>query len=118
MKPASALQLQEVLAPYYPAEVESVDMPLWEKWGYSSGEEFLRVHGTNILTRAYNDECTLHYLDKEKFEDAINCYEYILKTNPSYAPGWNNKGVALYYLTKYEEALVCFNKSVEIDSSL
>jgi hypothetical protein len=120
MQIASAERINELREPYYP-EVESpdADAPLWRIWGYTSEEEFLRekVQGRpGSVSGGYNKECTLRYLDKEKFEDAIICYDCILKTNPSYSPSWNNKGVALYYLTRYEEALGCFNKSIEIDS--
>jgi hypothetical protein len=121
MQIASAKQVKELRESYNKARVESpdVDVPLWKIWGYPSEEEFLRIKGQgwpDSVAGGYNKECTLQYLDKEKFEDAIICYDCVLKTNPSYSPCWNNKGVALYYLTRYEEALVCFNKSFEIDS--
>lgn len=120
MQNASAEQIKELSESCYRDDVEcpDADAPLWRIWGYPSEEEFLRqnVQGRpGSVAGGYNKECTLRYLDKEKFEDAIICYDCILKTNPSYSPSWNNMGVALYYLAKYESALVCFNKSIEID---
>ncbi|MBW9220732.1 tetratricopeptide repeat protein, partial [Methanothermococcus sp. SCGC AD-155-M21] len=35
--------------------------------------------------------------------------------DPKYVYAWNNKGDALYNLGKYNEAIECFNKALEID---
>jgi hypothetical protein len=95
----------------------SSDAPLWAIWGYPSEEAFHKP-GTSgpSLTSDYNSGCDSRYA--EKYEEAIQCYDCILKKNPSYGPSWNNKGVALYKLNRFEEALVCFNNSIEDDSSV
>jgi Flp pilus assembly protein TadD len=50
-----------------------------------------------------------------KFEEALDFFEQALLLNQNDPNLWNNKGVALRSLGRYEEAMVCFNKSLEID---
>lgn len=49
------------------------------------------------------------------FEDALAYFEQALLLNKSDPDLWNKKGVALRSLGRYDEALECFNKSLEID---
>ena len=117
MQPASAGLVEELLAPDNSIEIEGSDAPLWAIWGYPSEEAFLKSGANGLgLTEAYNAECNRRY--SEKYIEAIQCYDCILKNNPSYAQSWNNKGVALYHLNRFEEALVCFNNSIENDLSI
>ncbi|MCI2424414.1 tetratricopeptide repeat protein, partial [Candidatus Acetothermia bacterium] len=46
---------------------------------------------------------------------AIRCYDKALEIDPKYAPAWNNKGIALHKLERYEEAIRCYDKVLEID---
>ncbi len=54
-------------------------------------------------------------LDDGKFEDALSFFDQALLTNQKNADFWNLKGVALRSLGRYDEAIECFNKSLEID---
>jgi len=54
-------------------------------------------------------------LTDSKFEEALDFFEQALLLNQNDPNLWNNKGVALRSLGRYEEAMVCFNKSLEID---
>jgi tetratricopeptide (TPR) repeat protein len=56
----------------------------------------------------------LSFLEDGKYEDALDCFEKILASNPNNADIWNKKGVALRSLGRYDEAIECFNKSLEI----
>ena len=54
-------------------------------------------------------------LDATKFEDALGFFEQALLLDQSDPELWNNKGVALRSMGRYDEALECFNKSLELD---
>ena len=50
-----------------------------------------------------------------KFDDALGYFEQALLLNQNDPDLWNNKGVALRSLGRYEESMECFNKSLEIE---
>ncbi len=54
-------------------------------------------------------------LENNKFEDALGFFEQALLLNQNDPELWNHKGVALRSMGRYDEALECFNKSLELD---
>ena len=54
-------------------------------------------------------------LDEGKFEDALGYFEQALLLDQKNPELWNSKGVALRSIGRYDEAIECFNKSLEID---
>ena len=54
-------------------------------------------------------------LDAENYNDAISFFDQALSQDPTNADLWNYKGIALRSLGRYEEALECYNKSLEIE---
>ena len=54
-------------------------------------------------------------LEEGKFEQALSFFEQALLLEQNNAELWNHKGVALRSMGRYDEALECFNKSLEID---
>jgi Flp pilus assembly protein TadD len=59
-------------------------------------------------------------LGKEQLEDgyydnALNSFEQAILLNQNDPDLWNLKGIALRSLGRYDEAVECFNKSLEID---
>ena len=54
-------------------------------------------------------------LDDCKFDDALGFFEQALLLNQTDPDLWNYKGIVLRSLGRYEEAMDCFNKSLEID---
>ncbi len=54
-------------------------------------------------------------MDEGKFFDALGFFEQALLLNQNNPDLWNNKGVALRSLGRYEESMECFNKSLEIE---
>ena len=54
-------------------------------------------------------------LDDGKFDDALAFFEQALFLNQNDPDLWNFKAISLRGLGRYEEALCCFNKSLEID---
>jgi tetratricopeptide (TPR) repeat protein len=49
------------------------------------------------------------YYNKHEYIKAIEQYEIILNDS-NYVKAWNNKGLSLYNLDRYEEAIVCLIK--------
>jgi len=54
-------------------------------------------------------------MDEGEFLDALGFFEQALLLNQNDPDLWNNKGVALRSLGRYEESMECFNKSLEIE---
>lgn len=54
-------------------------------------------------------------MDEGQFYDALGFFEQALLLNQNDPDLWNNKGVALRSLGRYEESMECFNKSLEIE---
>jgi len=54
-------------------------------------------------------------LEEGRFEDSLAFFEQALLLNQNDPELWNHKGVALRSMGRYDEALECFNKSLEID---
>ncbi len=54
-------------------------------------------------------------LDEGKFEDALGYFEQALLLDQKNPELWNKKGIALRSIGRYDEAIECFNKSLEID---
>jgi Flp pilus assembly protein TadD len=55
------------------------------------------------------------FLEESQFENALGTFEQALLLNQNDPDLWNFKGVALRSLGRYEEAMECFNKSLEIE---
>ncbi len=55
------------------------------------------------------------FLKDGKFNDALSYFEQALLLNQDDPDLWNNKGIALRSMGRYEEAMECFNKSLKID---
>ncbi len=54
-------------------------------------------------------------LENNKYEEALGFFEQALLMNQNDPELWNHKGVALRSMGRYDEALECFNKSLELD---
>ncbi len=54
-------------------------------------------------------------LDNGKYEEAINCFNEVLKIDPKYIDALNKKGKALGKLGKHKEAFQCFDEVIKID---
>ncbi len=55
------------------------------------------------------------FIEEGQFETALACFEQALLLNKSDPELWNFKGISLRGLGRYTEAIMCFNKSLEID---
>ena len=54
-------------------------------------------------------------LQEGNFEDALGFFEQALLLDQKNPELWNHKGVALRSMGRYNEAIECFNKSLEIE---
>ena len=54
-------------------------------------------------------------LEDMQYEDALNSFERAISLNQNDPDLWNLKGIVLRSLGRYNEAVECFNKSLEID---
>jgi len=54
-------------------------------------------------------------LEDGQYDDALNLFQKALLLNRNDPDLWNLKGIALRSLGRYNEAIECFNKSLEID---
>ena len=54
-------------------------------------------------------------LEEGQYENALNLFEEAISVNQNDPDLWNLKGIALRSLGRYDEAIECFNKSLEID---
>ena len=54
-------------------------------------------------------------LEKGNFNDALSSFEQAILLDQNNPDLWNLKGTALRSLGRYDEAIDCFNKSLEID---
>ena len=54
-------------------------------------------------------------MDEGKYYDALGFFEQALLLDQNDPDLWNNKGIALRSLGRYEESMECFNKSLEIE---
>ncbi len=55
------------------------------------------------------------FLENGQYEGALGCFEQAILLNQNDSELWNFKAVALRSMGRYEEAVECFNKSLEID---
>ena len=54
-------------------------------------------------------------LEDGQYEDALSSFERAISLNQSDPDLWNLMGIVLRSLGRYDEAVECFNKSLEID---
>ena len=54
-------------------------------------------------------------LEDGQYEDALNLFQKAILLNRNDPDLWNLKGISLRSLGRYNEAIECFNKSLEID---
>ena len=54
-------------------------------------------------------------LDDGYYDKALNLFEQAILINQKDPDLWNLKGIALRSLGRYDEAIECFNKSLQLD---
>ena len=69
----------------------------------------------NLKTIDELSEIGKKQLDDGQYEDALNSFQKAISLKENDPDLWNMKGIALRSLGRYNEAIECFNKSLEID---
>ena len=69
----------------------------------------------NLKTIDELSEIGKKQLDDGQYEDALNSFQKAISLKQNDPDLWNLKGIALRSLGRYNEAIECFNKSLEID---
>src|SRR5579883_592137 len=57
----------------------------------------------------------INFILKEKYNEAIECFNETIKLNPNNESYWNNKGLSLNSLGKYNEAIECCNEATKLN---
>ena len=55
------------------------------------------------------------YSKAEIYEEAVACYDRVIKLNPLDDLAWFRKGFTLFLLDKNSDELKCYNKALEIN---
>ena len=55
------------------------------------------------------------FMEIGQSQDALACFEQAIVLNANDPDLWNSKASALRSMGRYEEAIECFNRSLEID---
>ena len=59
----------------------------------------------------------MEYKENGNYEEAIECCNKAIETNPSNDNVWYIKGECLFELKRFEEAKACYNKANELNPS-
>eukprot|EP00828_Plagiopyla_frontata_P026238 TRINITY_DN3410_c0_g2_i2.p2 TRINITY_DN3410_c0_g2~~TRINITY_DN3410_c0_g2_i2.p2 ORF type:complete len:124 (-),score=10.78 TRINITY_DN3410_c0_g2_i2:101-472(-) len=99
-------------------------------FNHKSWKEALKFFTTCVQENIMDQNCWLKKGFCENalgnYQDAIQSYNYAIKIDslsynwalrlgPKSSATWNNKGLALYYLSKYSDAIKCYDQALEID---
>ena len=58
------------------------------------------------------------YSQSEIYAKALEFYNKSVALDEGYIDAWNNRGVALGYLNKFDESIYCFDRAISLDSNL
>jgi tetratricopeptide (TPR) repeat protein len=57
------------------------------------------------------------FSEREKIEEALDCFDQAVEADPCAANAWNNRGVLLGELRRTQEALESYDRAIEADPS-
>ena len=58
-----------------------------------------------------------YFCSKDRYKEAVECYDEAIRLDPSNSVFWTNKGEALYETGNFKRAIHCFDKAIELKSS-
>ena len=65
----------------------------------------------------YYDQANEYLDDEEKLQDSIPLYDQAIQLNPRILGAWNNKGIALNKLGRYQEAVEVLYQGLKVDET-
>ena len=78
-------------------------------------QDMLNDRAPDITNVEALEEIVAYYMDHEKYEEALHFINQLLSLIPYSAENWQRKGVILSNLFKYEEALDCYSRALEVN---
>lgn len=79
---------------------------------------YLAISLNSNSTSAWNSLGMLEAKQYSNYTGSIYCFDRALEINSSLAAVWNNKGVSLAILERYNEALECFDNATKLNPNL
>ncbi|MCU0412065.1 MAG: bacterial transcriptional activator domain-containing protein, partial [Bacteroidetes bacterium] len=76
--------------------------------------ESLRNGSRDINSPEALEEIIQFYLDHEEFEEALQFAERLLSFEPFSSDAWQRKGMILNNLTRYADALSCYDRALSL----
>ena len=70
----------------------------------------------NDVQRVMEDGRT--HIATGKYDEAVQCFDWVLEQYPNNAEAWNGKGTALTAGGKPEDALACFDMALQLNPDL
>ncbi len=118
-KPAQAIYWLKVLLNEFPESIEGLyEMAFcYEVNGtQNSGAEFFKSF---LYKHPYNHHAWFNlgnlYTTLERYNDALNAFDYSVISFEEFSSGWYNKGNILGRLGRYREAIEAFEKTLELE---
>jgi tetratricopeptide (TPR) repeat protein len=65
-------------------------------------------------SNAWNDRGVV-YTKIGNYQEAMKCFDWSIRINPSVSEVWSNKGILLYKMHKYERAMKCFDRALTLN---
>ena len=85
-----------------------IEQKIWNIWS---------THPTNQkLTKMLAKGSDL--VNNKKFEDAIEIFSQVIKSDPSWAEAWNKRATALYLIGEFQKSQNDINKVLELEKDI
>ena len=56
--------------------------------------------------------------EKEKYAEALDCFQKAIDIKPDFSPAWVYKGISLEQLQRYGEAIASYNQAIQINPNV
>jgi hypothetical protein len=74
--------------------------------------------GVSILNQSSCDSCIKSSYNCSCLYEALEAFDKANELNPSLADAWGNRGLTLYLLGRYDEAILACDKAIELSPSM
>lgn len=77
-------------------------------------ENYDKILSDNPSVKAWNNK-GIALSERDRFDEAIKCYDKALELDPQDTDVWNNKGTALDRMERFDEAIASFDNALKFD---